>query len=143
MEKDISILDKLGVDIGLKVTHTKTITEEDLMLFAKVSEDFHPVHVDEEYAKKTFFGGRVVHGALAQALLQSAQANLPGVVILLSQLTKFLKPVKIGDTITAIAEVIETRRDKGIITLKHTCMNQNGETVVDGEATVRLYEEPS
>jgi len=99
--------------------------------------------VDEEYAKKTLFGGRVVHGALAQALLQSAQANLPGVVVLLSQLTKFLKPVKIGDTITAIAEVTEARRDKGIIILKHTCMNQNGETVVDGEATVRLYEEPS
>jgi len=143
MDKDISILEKLGVDIGFKVTHTKTITEEDLMLFAKVTEDLHPVHVDEEYAKKTFFGGRVVHGAFAQALLQSAQANLPGVVILLSQLTEFLKPVKIGDTITAIAEVIETRRDKGIIILKHTCMNQNGEAVTAGEAVVRLYEEPS
>jgi len=142
-EKDVSILDKLGVDIGYKTTHVKTITENDIELFAEVSGDFNPVHVSEEYAKKTFFGGRIAHGALAQALLSAAMAKLPGLVIFLSQSVRFLKPVRIGDTITAIAEVIDTRRDKGIVTLKNTCINQNGETVVEGEATCRLYEAPS
>ncbi len=142
-EKDVSILDKLGVDIGYKTTHVKTITENDIELFAEVSGDFNPVHVNEEYAKKTFFGGRIAHGALAQALLSAAMAKLPGLVIFLSQSVRFLKPVRIGDTITAIAEVIDTRRDKGIVTLKNTCINQSGEPVVEGEATCRLYEAPS
>jgi len=142
-EKDVSILDKLGVDIGYKTTHVKTITENDIELFAEVSGDFNPVHVSEEYAKKTFFGGRIAHGVIPIGLLSAAMAKLPGLVIFLSQSVRFLKPVRIGDTITAIAEVIDTRRDKGIVTLKNTCINQNGETVVEGEATCRLYEAPS
>ncbi|MBA7494150.1 hypothetical protein ES702_04723 [subsurface metagenome] len=142
-EKEASILDKLGVDVGFKTTHTKTITEADINLFAEVSGDFNPVHVREEYARKTFFEGRIAHGALAQALLSAAMAKLPGLVIFLSQSVRFLKPMRIGDTITAVAEVTETRRDKGIVTLRNTCVNQNGETVVEGEAAVRLYEEPS
>jgi len=142
-EKDVSILDKLGVDIGYKTTHVKTITENDIKLFAEVSGDFNPVHVSEEYAKKTFFGGRIAHGVIPIGLLSAAMAKLPGLVIFLSQSVRFLKPVRIGDTITAIAEVIDTRRDKGIVTLKNTCINQSGETVVEGEATCRLYEAPS
>ncbi len=64
-EKESSILDKLGVDIGFKTTHAKTITEADIDLFAEVSGDFNPVHVNEEYAKKTFFEGRIAHGAFS------------------------------------------------------------------------------
>ena len=142
-EKDIPILDKLGVDIGYKTTHIKTITEADINLFAEVSGDFNPVHVSEEYAKKTFFGGRVAHGAISIALLSAAMAKLPGLVIALSHSSRFLKPVRIGDTITADAEVIAMRRDKGIVTLKNTCTNQKGELIVEGETTVRLYEAPS
>ena len=142
-EESTSILDKLGVDIGLKTTHMKTITEADINLFAEVSGDFNPVHVNEEYAKKTFFGGRIAHGALVQALLSAAMAKLPGLVIFLSQSLRFVKPVRIGDTITAIAEVVETRKDKGIVTLKNTAVNQSEETVAEGEAAVRLYEAPS
>ena len=139
---DMSILEKLGVDIGYKTTHTKTVTEADINLFAEVSGDFNPVHISEEYARKTFFGGRIAHGALAQAILSAAMAKLPGLVVFLSQSVRFLKPVRIGDTITAIVEVVETRKDKGIVTLKNTCINQDGEAVVDGEATCRLYEPP-
>ena len=140
--KDMPILEKLGVGVGYKTIHMKTVTEADIVLFAGVSGDFNPVHTCEEYARRTFFGGRIAHGALAQALLSAAMAKLPGLVIFLSQSTKFLKPVKIGDTITATAEVIDTRPDKGIVTLKNTCTNQAGETVVDGEATCRLYPPP-
>jgi 3-hydroxybutyryl-CoA dehydratase len=141
-EKDTSLLERLGIEVGLKTTHMKTITEADIVLFAGVSGDFNPAHVCEEYAKKTLFGGRIAHGALAQALLSAAMAKLPGLVIFLSQSVRFLKPIRIGDTITAVAEVVETRKDKGIVTLKNTCLNQNGEMVVEGEAAVRIYEEP-
>ncbi len=143
VEKGTSVLDKLGVNIGFKTTHTKTITEADIVLFAGVSGDFNPIHMCEEYAKKTFFGGRIAHGVIALGLLSGAGAKLPGLVILLSQSVKFLKPVRIGDTITAIAEVIKTRKDKGIVTLKNTCVNQNGEIVVEGETAVRLFEAPA
>ena len=141
-EQSGSILDKLGVGIGYKTTHTKYITEADIVIFAGISGDFNPVHVSEEYAKKTPFAGRIAHGAFAQALLSAAMAKLPGLVIFLSQSLRFLKPVRIGDTITAIAEVIDMRQDKGIVTLSNTCINQNGETLVEGEAACRLFEEP-
>ncbi|MBI4187314.1 MAG: MaoC family dehydratase [Chloroflexi bacterium] len=142
-EEGVSILDKLGVDIGYKATHAKTITEADIGLFAQVSGDFNPVHVNEDFARKTFFQGRIAHGALSLSLLSAAMAKLPGLVVFLSQSVRFLKPVRIGDTITAVAEVTQTRRDKGILTLKNTCVNQNGEAVVEGEATVRLYQAPA
>ena len=143
VDKDTPILDKLGVDIGFKTTHMKTITEADINLFAEVSGDFNPVHMSDEYAKKTFFGGRIAHGVIPISLLSAAMAKLSGLVILLSHSSRFLKPVRIGDTITAIAEVIDTRREKGIVTLKNTCTNQNGEVIVEGETTVRLFEAPS
>ncbi len=142
-EKSDSILDRLGVGIGFKITHVKTVTEDDIKLFAKVSGDFNPVHMREEYARKTFFGGRIAHGVISIGLLSAAMAKLPGLSIFLSQSVRFLKPVRIGDTITAIAEVTDTRKDKGIVTLKNICINQSGETVVEGEATCRLYEAPS
>ena len=142
-ENDESILDKLGVDIGYRVTHEKTITETDINLFAEVSGDFNPVHMTEDYARKTFFRGRIAHGVMSIALLSAATAKLPGLVIVLSHSSQFLKPVRIGDTITAEAEVIEVRRDKGIVKLKNTCTNQNGEVTVEAETMVRLYEAPS
>ena len=142
-ENDIPILDKLGVDIGYKTTHMKTITEADINLFAEVSGDFNPVHMNEEFAKKTFFGGRIAHGVIPIALLSAVGAKLPGLVILLSMSSRFLKPVRIGDSITAVGEVTAVRKDKGIVTLKNTCTNQNGEVVVEGETLVRLFEAPS
>ncbi len=142
-EKSGSILDKLGVDIGFKTTHEKTITEKDIDNFAEVSGDFNPIHMSQEYAEKTFFGGRIAHGVISIGLISAALAKIPGLVIYLSQTVKFLKPVRIGDTITVIAEVVEARKDKGIITLNNTCLNQGGETVVEGESVLRLYEVPS
>jgi 3-hydroxybutyryl-CoA dehydratase len=138
-----NILDKLGVDVGFKTTHMKTVTEADIVIFAGISGDFNPVHMCEEYAKKTFFGGRIAHGVIAVGLLSAAMAKLPGLIIVHSQSVRFLKPVRIGDTITAIVEVTGTRKDKGIVTLKNTCVNQKGETVVEGESACMLSEAPS
>lgn len=142
-EQEKSILDKLGIDIGYTTTHTKTITETDIVLFAGISGDFNPIHVNEAYAKKTFLSGRIAHGVISLGLISAASAKLPGLVILLSRSAKFLKPVRIGDTITALAEVIKTRKDKGIITLKNTCINQNDEVVIEGESTAIIFDEPA
>ncbi len=141
-EKDVSILDKLGIDIGYKTSIMKTVTEADLVLFAGVSGDFCPVHMCEEYAQKTFFNGRIAHGVIAIALSVSAMSKIPALVILLSHSSRFLKPIRIGDSITAVAEVVEVRKDKAIVTLKNTCTNQNGELTVEGETVVRIYERP-
>ena len=142
-ESNQTILDKLGVDVGFKVSHSKTITEADIVLLAGVSGDFNPVHMCEEYAKKTFFGSRIAHGILPLSLMSAAGAKLPGLVVFLGATDRFLAPVRIGDTITATGEVIGVKKEKGIITLKTTCTNQKGETVVEGEWTVRLFEAPS
>ena len=141
-EGEISVLDKLGVDTGYKTSVAKTITETDIVMFAGISGDLNPIHINENYARKTFFGSRIAHGVLSMALLSAAGTELPGLVILLSMSGKFLKPVRIGDTITATTEVVAVRKDKAIVTLKTTCTNQNGEAVVEGETVVKLSEEP-
>ena len=141
-EGEISVLDKLGVDIGYKTSVAKTITETDIVMFAGISGDLNPIHINENYARKTFFGSRIAHGVLSMALLSAAGTELPGLVILLSMSGKFLKPVRIGDTITATTEVVAVRKDKAIVTLKTSCTNQNGEAVVEGETVVKLSEEP-
>jgi 3-hydroxybutyryl-CoA dehydratase len=141
-EKEKSLLDKLGVKIGHKTSHSRTISEQDINTFAELSGDFNPVHVNEEYAKKTFFKGRIAHGTISIGLLSAAMAKLPGLPIFLGQDIKFLKPVRIGDTITATAEVIDMRHDKSILTLRNSCTNQNGELIIDGTATARLFPAP-
>lgn len=127
--------------IGKTAEYTKTITDSDVMAFAEVTGDFNPIHVDEAAAAKTRFGGRIAHGMLSAGLVSAAIGNkLPGAgSIYLAQTLRFTLPVRIGDTITAsiaIIEVLPKRRVK----LSTICTNQNGEKVLDGEATVMLDE---
>ena len=138
-----SILVSLGINVGTKTRHVKTMTEADIMRFAEVSGDFNPVHVSEDFAKKTLFGHRIAHGMLVAGLISAAVAKLPGLVIYLSQTVNFLKPVRVGDSITVTAEVIEKDDMKGILKVKTTCLNQNGEMLVDGEGKVRIYQLPT
>jgi len=141
-EKEKSLLDKLGVKIGHKTSHSRTISEEDINTFAALSGDFNPIHINEEYARKTYFKGRIAHGTISIGLLSAAMAKLPGLPIFLGQDIKFLRPVRIGDTITANAEVIALRHDKAILTLRNTCTNQHDEVVIEGQATCRLFPAP-
>jgi 3-hydroxybutyryl-CoA dehydratase len=135
-----STLKVLGIGIGMKVEHMKTITEADIMRFAELSGDFNPVHVSEEFAKRTLFGHRIAHGMLLAGLISAAVAKLPGLVIYLSQTLNFSKPVRIGDSITVTVEVIDKDDIKGILQMKTICVNQNSEIVVDGEAKVKIYQ---
>jgi 3-hydroxybutyryl-CoA dehydratase len=122
--------------VGDRAVFTKTITEVDLLLFAAVSGDQYPLHVDAEYARSTRFEGRVAHGMLTASMLSATNGMLlqrPG-GISLAQTLRFLRPVYPGDTITATSEVVEIIVDKRRLRCRTTCVNQRGELVVDGEA---------
>jgi 3-hydroxybutyryl-CoA dehydratase len=125
--------------IGARETHTRTITEADIIEFADVSGDHNPVHLDEEYAAQSMFGGRIAHGLLAASMISAVLGTkMPGPgSVYLGQTLKFLAPVRIGDTIEASVEVIAVRKDKHILTLRTDCVNQDGTLVLTGEATVK------
>jgi len=101
-----------------------------------VTGDFNPVHLDQGYADKTIFKGRIAHGLLSVGIISTILGNiLPGHgTIYLSQEVKFLAPVRIGDTITAKVEVMELIPEKNRVKFKTTCTNQDGKVVVDGIA---------
>ncbi len=124
--------------VGEKAEFSKTVSEADVYLFAGVTGDFNPAHVNEAYAKTTFFKTRIAHGLLAAGFISSVMAmKLPGPgTIYLRQELDFKAPVKFGDTITAQVEVLEIMKEKKRVRLKTTCINQDGTVVLDGEAVV-------
>ena len=124
--------------IGESAEFSKTIAESDVYLYAGITGDFNPAHINEEYAKKTFFETRIAHGMLPAGFISAILGTrLPGPgTIYLKQDLKFLAPVRIGDTITARVEVTEVNRDKKKVRLRTTCTNQDGTLVLDGEAVV-------
>ena len=124
--------------VGQFASFSKTISESDVYLFAGITGDLNPAHVDEEYAKGTYFKTRIAHGMLTASFISTIIGTLlpgPG-SIYLGQELKFLAPVRFGDTITATAEVDEIIADKKQIRLKTYCTNQDGTVVVDGQAIV-------
>lgn len=130
--------------IGTKDSVTKTISETDVYLFAGISGDFNPVHVNRVEAKKSVFSKQIVHGILVGGLLSNVIGmKLPGPgTIYMEQNLKFLKPVYIGDTITACAEISEIINEtKNILRMSTKCINQNNELVVDGYAVVKAPRE--
>lgn len=117
---------------------SKTISESDIYMFAGISGDMNPAHIDEPYAAKTFFKGRIAHGILVGSFISTVIGmKMPGPgTIYLEQHYKFLAPVRIGDTITAKVEVVEIKSEKNKVTLQTRCFNQNGVMVIDGTAVV-------
>lgn len=124
--------------IGQKKSFAKTITESDVYLFAGISGDVNPAHINEEYAKETSFGHRIAHGILSSGLISAViGVQLPGPgTIYVSQSLNFLAPVYIGDTITATVEVKEIIKDRNRALLTTCCTNQQGIIVIKGEAVV-------
>ncbi|MEL7647730.1 MAG: MaoC family dehydratase [Sedimentibacter sp.] len=124
--------------IGQKASFTKTISETDVYLFAGISGDINPAHLNEDYAKNTFFKGRIAHGMLSASLISAViGVQLPGPgTIYSSQTLNFLAPVHFGDTITATAEIDEIFPEKNRVSLKTYCINQDGTVVTKGEALV-------
>ena len=124
--------------IGDKAQFAKTISESDIYLYAGLTGDFNPAHINTIYAEKTPFKTRIAHGMLLGGFISAVMANqLPGPgTIYISQGLNFLAPVRIGDTITAEVEIVEISAEKKRARIKTTCINQDGKVVVDGEAIV-------
>lgn len=134
------------ISIGMKEVFTKTITDADVVMFAGVSGDNNPLHFSEEFASQTRFQGRIVHGMLTASLLSTlVGTRLPGPGgAYMSQELKFLKPVRVGDTVTAEMTVVEIDRIKQRAYLDAVC-KVKGESVVIGRGVVwvpRRAEEP-
>jgi len=125
------------LQVGQKASFGKTITEGDVYLFAGISGDINPAHINEEYAKDTFFKTRIAHGLLSAGLVSGVLGNImPGHgTIWVSQNLNFLAPVKFGDTITATVEIIE-KPEKSKIRIKAECVNQEGVIVLAGEGII-------
>lgn len=123
---------------GESAEFTKTITESDIYLFAGVTGDLNPAHINEEYAKNTFFKGRIAHGMLLGGFISAViGCNLPGPgTIYIGQELKFRAPARIGDTVTAKVIVKDIIEDKNRVILETTCINQEGVLLLDGQATV-------
>ena len=126
------------IEIGQSASFAKTITEADVYMFAGITGDLNPAHINEEYAKNTMFKGRIAHGMLGASLLSAVLGmKLPGPgTIYLKQDIKFLAPVRFGDTITATCTVKEKIEDKNRLVLDCAVTNQDGVQVIAGEATV-------
>ena len=124
--------------VGEQASFSKTISESDVYLYAGITGDFNPAHVNEDYAQTTAFKTRIAHGMLTAGFISNLLGTrLPGPgSIYMSQNLKFLAPVTIGDTITATVEVIEILTEKKRVRLKSTCANQEGTIVLDGEALI-------
>lgn len=124
--------------IGDQASTAKTISESDVYLFAGITGDHNPAHVNEVYASQTRFGRRIAHGILSAGLISAVLAmKLPGPgTIYLGQELKFVRPVYFGDTITATYTVSELLPEKNIARLETVCTNQDGAVVIKGTATV-------
>jgi 3-hydroxybutyryl-CoA dehydratase len=122
---------------GMSKVFAKTVTEADLLLFAGVSGDTNPLHLDEEFARDTMFEGRIAHGMLTAALISTViGTRLPGPgCIYLNQTLKFLAPVRIGDTVAARATIEEILPERKRVRLRTTC-SVGDRLVLDGEALI-------
>ena len=137
-----SVDSREDLSVGDYVMFSKTITDADVRSFAEASGDTNRLHLDEEFAKETRFGERIAHGSLVSGLISAALALLPGTVVYLSQDTSFLEPVHLGEMLTAKCRIVE-EIDRNKYRLATTVRNQNGDNVIDGEATILVDSLPA
>ena len=132
-----------AVEIGLKEHFTKTVSETDAVLFAGITGDFYPLHMDEEFAKSTRFKTRIVHGAMLVGFISTVMARMndhlppPGGVSTRYDI-RFVGPVMFGDTITTTLTVREKNREKNELIMDARCTNQQGDAVLNGQTTMKV-----
>jgi 3-hydroxybutyryl-CoA dehydratase len=123
--------------IGQTATLSKTITDADILMYSAVSLDTNPIHLDDEVARRSRFGGRIAHGMLSAGLISALLGTRlpgPGSIYLRQSLT-FRAPVRIGHTVKATVEIIDLNLPRKSATLRTTCMVKEN-VVIDGEACV-------
>ncbi len=140
---EFELLGQAGsIDVGDTVRFSKTLSAADVEAFAEASGDTNRLHLDDEYAADSRFGGRIAHGTLVVGVVSAALARLPGLIVYLSQDVSYLGPVPIGDRVTAECEVVETIGPNRF-RLTTAVVTEDGDTVVDGEAVVLADEIPT
>lgn len=127
------------IAVGMTASLKKIITQADVEKFAAVTGDYNPLHMDEEFAGKTIFRGRIAHGMITGGLISAVLGTeLPGKnTLYLEQELKFLAPVRFGDTLVATVECIEKEDRRHKLVFKTVVTNQNGAVVTSGKALVR------
>jgi 3-hydroxybutyryl-CoA dehydratase len=130
--------------LGMSRVFSKTITEADLLMFAGVSGDTNPIHLDQDFASRTMFEGRIAHGMLTASLVSTVLGTrLPGPgSVYVSQSLKFLAPVRIGDTVIARAVVAELLPERNRVRLQTFC-TVGERKVLDGEAVLMVPRKPN
>ena len=141
-EFDRSVTSPEDIEVGTTVSFSKRIDDEDVRRFAHLSGDTNRLHLDEDFARGTRFGRRIVHGTLASGLISAALARIPGVTIYLSQDLEFHEPIEIGDRVRASVEVLEVLGDRRFRLRTTVTDVRDDEVLIDGEATVLVDDPP-
>jgi 3-hydroxybutyryl-CoA dehydratase len=132
--------------IGAKASYTKTITDEDVVNFARFSGDDQPVHLNSEYAANTRFERRIVHGAILVSMVSTVLGHVMAepdhTIIFLGQQSRFVSPAYLDDTVTVTCEVTGVREDKPVVTMSCTATNQDGVVLMTGETTAFVDPHP-
>ena len=132
-----------AVEVGLQERFTKTVSETDAVLFAGITGDFYPLHLDEEFARKTRFKTRIVHGAMLVGFISTVMAKInahlapPGGVSTRYDI-RFVGPVMFGDTITTSLTVREKNLQRSELIMDALCINQNGDAVLKGQTVMKV-----
>ncbi len=136
---DLYGYDIAELEVGMRAAFSRTVNEADIAMFAGVSGDTNPVHLDEDFAKGTMFKGRIAHGMLGAAMISTVLGTkLPGPgCVYLSQTLKFLAPVRIGDTLVAEVNVSDINREKRRVTMSCVC-RVGKQKVIEGDAMVMI-----
>lgn len=130
------------VKVGDKSTFRKTLSEADIFAFCGLTGDFNPIHVDEVFAQQSRWQGRIAHGMLVASMITQTLSSLLGEgAVHVSQQVSFEAPVRIGDTITVVSEVIEKLDDRRQVVVRSEWTNQSGKTVITGTGEVLLPRE--
>lgn len=116
--------------VGDTASFTKTMTETDVVLWVGLTGDMNPIHIDQEYSKTTRFGKVLVPGVLVLGLVSNVITQVTFGHVYANQSIKFLKPVYIGDTVTATGTIIEKIDEKNMVKIETKCVNQDGALVM-------------
>ena len=122
------------LEIGMKGSFSKKITQEDVDKFIDICGDVNPIHVDDDFSKNTPMKTKIVHGILVSSLISTTVGTkMPGPgSVWLDQTLKFLLPVRINDVITATSEILVKIKNRQQVIVRTTCVNQEGECVIEG-----------
>ncbi len=128
--------------VGERCDYTRTVTEADVVEFARLSGDDNALHLDEAFARRTRFNGRVAHGALSFGFMAAAQTRLVGAgVIWLGATVRFTAPVRIGDRVTTTAEIVEIIPDRRLLRVRCTTHGPDGALVMESDSTIKHLRE--